>query len=112
MITPENRGQSRMTVEALASHTPGADCLQRPLVPRSRFRQQLRPSVRRQGSICGWSYDRIRGGSQRSARNKPIAGALLDACIAKGVALFLRRPRWWYMHPTQSHSLSLKGISL
>src|SRR5439155_6952108 len=25
---------------------PGADCLQRPLVPRSRFRQQLRPSVR------------------------------------------------------------------
>jgi hypothetical protein len=25
----------------------GADCLQRPLVPRSRFQQQLRPGVRR-----------------------------------------------------------------
>ena len=32
----------------LAEPGPGADCLQRPLVPRSRFRQQLRPSVRRQ----------------------------------------------------------------
>jgi hypothetical protein len=27
MIARENRGQSRMTVEALASHTPGADGL-------------------------------------------------------------------------------------
>jgi hypothetical protein len=26
---------------------PGADCFQRPLVPRSRFQQQLRPSVGR-----------------------------------------------------------------
>lgn len=29
----------------LAEQGPGADCLQRPLVPRSRFRQQLRPGV-------------------------------------------------------------------
>jgi hypothetical protein len=29
-----------------AEQGPGADCLQRALVPRSRFRQQLRPGVR------------------------------------------------------------------
>jgi hypothetical protein len=28
-----------------AEQGPGADCFQRPLVPRARFRQQLRPSV-------------------------------------------------------------------
>jgi hypothetical protein len=31
-----------------AQQGPGADCLQRPLVPRSRFQQQLRPGVRLQ----------------------------------------------------------------
>jgi hypothetical protein len=71
----------------------GADALQPALVPRFGFRARLRPDLRRQGSICGWLYDGIRGGSQRSALDKPVAGSLLDACIAKGVALFLPRPR-------------------
>ena len=49
ILTPTVLSQRRQKVFALAAAVqqgPGADCLQRPLVPRSRFRQQLRPSVR------------------------------------------------------------------
>ena len=38
MSVPDRRAEQR----------PGADCFQRPLVPRFRFQQQLRPSVRLQ----------------------------------------------------------------
>jgi len=36
----------------------GADCLQRPLVPRSRFRQRLMPGVRFSRRLYGASNDR------------------------------------------------------
>ena len=39
-------GRANVSPQDQAEQGPGADCLQRPLVPRSRFRQQLRPGVR------------------------------------------------------------------
>jgi len=51
-LIEEHEGRTRIPLHpagrVCAEPGPGADCLQRPLVPRSRFRQQLRPGVRRQ----------------------------------------------------------------
>jgi hypothetical protein len=47
---PECMCQSISSRPAEQGH--GADCLQRPLVPRSRFRQQLMPGVRLQKADC------------------------------------------------------------
>jgi hypothetical protein len=41
-----NGGETKTCAERLVQQPPAADCLQRPLVPRSRFRQRLRRSVR------------------------------------------------------------------
>jgi hypothetical protein len=50
-----------------AEQGPGADCLQRPLVPRSRFRQQVSPSVRllgNQGYHMSSQYENVvKGGT-------------------------------------------------
>jgi hypothetical protein len=54
MSTRENRAQSRITVEVLASHTPGADGLQRPLLWCSRVQQRLMLGVEMIGIATAW----------------------------------------------------------
>jgi hypothetical protein len=46
------RGKSDVSATYRAEQGHGADCLQRPLVPRSRFRQRLMPGVRHLSSGC------------------------------------------------------------
>jgi hypothetical protein len=58
-------GPFSAAVRLRAEQGPGADCLQRLLVPRSRFRQRLRPGVR-------WLYVRSPRLPAYTPVNQPI----------------------------------------
>src|SRR5690349_4327298 len=65
---PIDTDQRLCSSRLLAEQGRGADCFQRPLVPRSRFQQQLTPSVRPQNIFARLEKRKEGGGQERRPR--------------------------------------------